>query len=67
MTWEEFVEKYHFRTVEKCCENCKHGLPDYDSECVCEHPLLDDESDFPYWNDVCDLWEGRDEGKGGDQ
>lgn len=59
MTWSEFETKFHLRTADKCCENCKHGRDGYEGECSCEHPYVKDELAGRWMSDVCDLWERR--------
>ena len=59
MTWQEFKVAHNFRTADRCCENCKHGLVGWEGECDCRHPLLDDYIGCKgeTISDVCDLWE----------
>lgn len=64
MTWDDFKAAYNFRMAEKCCENCKHGWEDFEGECYCQNPKLDEIGCYRnrgMVNNVCDLWERREE------
>ena len=62
MNWLEFQEKYHYNSIKRCCNSCKHE-EDYDDEfCKCHHPFVE-ENGFMLssYDCVCDLWEKKED------
>ena len=71
MTLEEFKKNINFRSVEKCCRNCKHCTVGIDNYGTCYDPALEqveDKEKVMYkdargWHRetgiecVCDKWE----------
>ena len=45
MTLEEFQKNINFRSVEKCCRNCKHCTVGIDNYGTCYDPALEQVED----------------------